>query len=236
MTIYTIYSIQRKDKPEHKYIGQTTRKCPKYRYHSHLYDLRNGIHDNLHLQHAWNKYGENLFEFVIRDQTAKSLNELNELEIQYIAAEGYYNIFAGGLNSQHTTETKLKIGKSKQTRQKLSEISKQAWKDPILREKMIKGMLKRPPLSTETKLKISNALKGIKRNPFSESHKEKMKKARVGQHRGESNPNAKLNPSQVLEIRRLHGAGCNKVKLAKQFGIGVSGIKKICYRITWKHI
>jgi hypothetical protein len=31
----------------------------------HYYKLRNNVHDNNHLQSAWNKYGENNFEFIV---------------------------------------------------------------------------------------------------------------------------------------------------------------------------
>lgn len=40
-------------------VGHYRRKA------QHFYRLRRGTHDNNHLQHAWNKYGEKSFEFII---------------------------------------------------------------------------------------------------------------------------------------------------------------------------
>ena len=45
------------------YIGSTDNY--KKRISTHKYELRKNIHCNKHLQYAWNKYGENNFEFSI---------------------------------------------------------------------------------------------------------------------------------------------------------------------------
>jgi len=46
-----------------KYFGSTI--CFVKRKESHWWHLRNGKHGNRHLQRAWNKYGENSFDFEI---------------------------------------------------------------------------------------------------------------------------------------------------------------------------
>lgn len=46
------------------YIGQTKQGFQR-RYWLHRWKLRNGTHDNQHLQNAWNKYGEMNFEFAV---------------------------------------------------------------------------------------------------------------------------------------------------------------------------
>lgn len=46
------------------YIG-STKQCFRVRLNNHLQALRKNNHKNCHLQHAWNKYGENSFEFTI---------------------------------------------------------------------------------------------------------------------------------------------------------------------------
>lgn len=45
------------------YIGSAVNI--KKRWHLHLHRLRNNIHHNSHLQNAWNKYGEENFEFEV---------------------------------------------------------------------------------------------------------------------------------------------------------------------------
>lgn len=60
-----IYKIQCKINNKF-YIGSTTNKYK--RYYQHLYKLRKNIHENIHLQNSFNKYGENNFSyFILKD-------------------------------------------------------------------------------------------------------------------------------------------------------------------------
>lgn len=63
-----------------KYIGQS--KNYKKRISDHLSELRNGKHFNDHLQHSWDKYGEENFSIYIICYCNE--NELDEKEIYYI--------------------------------------------------------------------------------------------------------------------------------------------------------
>lgn len=45
------------------YIGSSINIVGRWK--KHIYDLNNGIHHNIHLQRAWNKYGEDNFGFKI---------------------------------------------------------------------------------------------------------------------------------------------------------------------------
>jgi len=99
-----------------KYIGQTTRNIQKriYEYKS-AFNLNN--HNNPYLYNSFNKYGWDNFEFSIID-TAQSIDELNDKEINYISQYNTtnkklgYNIESGGRNSIPTTETLEKMSKS----------------------------------------------------------------------------------------------------------------------------
>lgn len=62
------------------YVGSTNNF--KRRWIAHKYKLNSGKHDNIKLQHAWNKYGENFFEFVI--QITYSESDLLILEQKYL--------------------------------------------------------------------------------------------------------------------------------------------------------
>lgn len=62
------------------YIGSTVVSFEKRMMH-HLYHLKNGKHKNSHFQSAWNKYGENNFEFDILEICEKS---------QCLVREQYY--------------------------------------------------------------------------------------------------------------------------------------------------
>lgn len=54
--------------------------------------------------------------------------------------------------------------------------------------------------------------------------------------KGSKNAAAKLNESQVIEIRRLHESGTTRRKLAISFGVSTVMIRYIVIRRCWKHI
>lgn len=97
------------------YIGKSidilNRRWP---YHKNL--LNNGTHINQHLQNAWNKYGEENFDFSIILECDKE--ELDKYEIYYIAVyksylpEYGYNKTYGGDGSIPTEETRAKMSAS----------------------------------------------------------------------------------------------------------------------------
>lgn len=92
-----IYGIKNKIN-NHIYIGKTEMNFGDRR-DSHYSLLRNNKHWNPYLQNAWNKYGENNFDFVII-YILKEYEDVNELERNYI--QHYrelnlsYNIADGG--------------------------------------------------------------------------------------------------------------------------------------------
>lgn len=63
-----------------KYIGQSVNIYKRWRQHKNA--LRNQKHDNDHLQHSWNTYGECNFSFYIICKC--DVDNLNDLEIHYI--------------------------------------------------------------------------------------------------------------------------------------------------------
>lgn len=90
-----IYGI--KNKVNNKiYIGQTYDF--QYRWGRHKAVLRTNTHSNRKLQFAWNKYGENNFEFVIIEEC--DLDIINEREIYWIefydSLNSGYNLCEGG--------------------------------------------------------------------------------------------------------------------------------------------
>lgn len=91
------------------YIGQTVNFLA--RKEKHLSCLRRQVHDNPYLQKAFNKYGEEAFEFSILHEEECDQERLNQLEEEYIAK---YNTYENGYNcnrggQQHNGfESKLK--------------------------------------------------------------------------------------------------------------------------------
>ncbi len=96
-----------------KYIGQTYDL--KFRWLHHRSDLRGNRHHNRHLQGAWNKYGEDNFEFSELEQCPLEL--LDEREIYWIKyydsqnQEHGYNLADGGLGCRGYKHTDEEIAK-----------------------------------------------------------------------------------------------------------------------------
>lgn len=98
------------------YIGSAAVSLNKRRTH-HLCTLRKGTHCNSHLQSAWNKYGEDAFEFTVVETCDKSRCIAREQYwIDYYDATNPalgYNIcpVAGGPTGRPCSEeTRAKIG------------------------------------------------------------------------------------------------------------------------------
>lgn len=94
------------------YIGQSTDL--KHREYSHLSCLRRNKHNNKHLQYAWNKYGEENFEFIIIEYC--NVDIIDERECHWIEYFNFtdttlgYNIESGGsLNKEVSEYTKEKL-------------------------------------------------------------------------------------------------------------------------------
>lgn len=80
------------------YIGQTINI--KQRKRKHFNSLKNNKHDNPKLQASWNKYGEENFEFEYWEFELKTVEQLNQLECEYIdkfngLSDGF-NLVPGG--------------------------------------------------------------------------------------------------------------------------------------------
>lgn len=92
-----IYKIENKVNGK-IYVGQSI--DIDTRWYNHRNELNGNRHCNEHLQNAWNKYGENSFEFIIIEEC--TLDNIDEREIYWIdyynsMDPGYgYNMTAGG--------------------------------------------------------------------------------------------------------------------------------------------
>lgn len=173
-----------------KYIGQSINI--EQRWYRHKYELNNNIHQNSHLQNAWNKYGCEFFKFFVLQEC--EISELDDLEIYYISLfcsineDNGYNHESGGCLNKYVSEG---------TKKKMSEAKKGTHLTEGTKEKISKSLIGHPPpifspeglkrlsefntgkkLSLETKEKISNSLKGVTRseetkNKKSENHANK---------------------------------------------------------------
>ena len=138
------------------YIGQTTMRFIK-RYWHHRWMLRNNIHDNKHLQRAWNTYGEDNFEFIVLYVRADN-EDLDDKEIQLIKS---YNSIDCGYNIQAGGSVVLCNYIPESSRKRVGELNR----------KRLTGS----KLSDETKKKMSSSRVGSK-NGFSKLTEEDVVK------------------------------------------------------------
>jgi len=135
----------------HMYIGSAINF--NSRWNEHRRKLRKGAHHNAYLQNAWNKDGEESFEF--------SEIEFVDVENLIVREQYYFDLLRPEYNMSPTAGSSLGIKHSDETKKKI-------------REALIG--IKR---SVETKQKISNARIGMK---FSEATKQKMRKPKSEEH------------------------------------------------------
>lgn len=179
------------------YIGKTGMNFGD-RWDSHRSLLNNQKHDNQYLQNAWNKYGEENFEFIVIEDCCEEL--LNEREIYYIKKYKdiglSYNILDGGdggnnLGCHLSDETKRKIGEKNRvnmlgrkvpesTKAKMSQSHKEYYANLSVEEK---EMLAK---------KSSECAKGYKWN-------DESKKKMIGNKNGASH-----SIEEIKYIRKLY--------------------------------
>lgn len=105
-----------------KYIGSTA-KSFKSRLTQHLSKLRLDKHHCMHLQYAWNKYGENNFIFSI-EEVIDNVDILLNKEAEYIAK---YNSYYSGYNANPNPNTSPMYNMN--SREKSSLTHKQQWEN-----------------------------------------------------------------------------------------------------------
>jgi len=103
-----------------KYVGSSI--DVRKRYRQHYNDLSKNKHVNTHLQNAWNKYGENAFEFSILETCDNVRSTLLYIEQKYIDSDGDYNICK--LASHHCGESYTGHKISEKHRKIISESNK----------------------------------------------------------------------------------------------------------------
>lgn len=154
-----IYEIVNKSN-DWRYIGCS--KNYENRWNEHRNSLKTNKHHNVHLQRAWNKYGESEFEFNVllnvESEKTMFLEEARMIEQE----DMLYNIAEGGLGGDRFTNHPNK----EEYRKKLSEASNKRYQRKGEREKsnVFRDLT---PEEREVMLqKWSNASKGSKNGRF----------------------------------------------------------------------
>lgn len=231
------------------YVGQTRQSFQK-RYWNHQWKLRNGRHDNNHLQKSWNKCGDENFEFFVIE-IVEDINLMNALEIQYISKYRdnnlSYNVLDGGSglsgyiiperirkiigekNRQRMRGTKL----SEKTKQKMSESKKGKHTvsvSDVLNEELacqIKKLLISGCTASEVSKKMNIDYKLIN-NIISNNTWSTVKVDGWDEFRNNRATYKRLKPKDHWDIYKLHiENGLSKYELADMYCKTVKMIERI---------
>ena len=174
-----------------KYIGSSNNIIKRFQYHKCV--LRQNKHHTHYLQNAWNKYGEENFEFYILLECDQDMLLAWEKEafrlFKCCEREFGYNLGLNPTTTEHSEETKTKIGignkgkkVSLETRKKLSlaQVGKTKSPESVSKTRIAntgkkrsleyckKMSLIKQNMSDKTRKKLSLALKG---KPWSEARR-----------------------------------------------------------------
>lgn len=155
------------------YVGQS--KDIEKRNHIELRNLKNGFfhygNENIHIVSAWQKYGEDAFEWVVLEEC--TIEQLDEREIFWIAQKDSYK---NGYNRTLGGGGSRGVVVSEETRKKMSIIAKN--RDASIIEKMRKTL-------TGKYVGEKSARYGTK---HTDKTKQKISKSRTGKCLGVENP------------------------------------------------
>jgi len=183
----------------------------RVRCNAHFALLRRGVHDNIYLQNAWNKYGESSFEFVIIEYVMPFMC-LDREQYWLDKLKPFGKIGYNGNRIADKPPSAKGRTASTSTRQKISESAKN-----------------KPPVSDETRQKLSNAHKG---KPLTKEHRQKMSEARKGRiHNAEARQKMSEAGSRYYIITNPDGIEFDVVGL-KQFCIANSLYQSCMTRVA----
>ena len=245
-----IYAI--KNKTNNKmYVGMTNNYKKRIEYH--LYELRHNKHHSQKLQRAFNKYGEENFEFCV----LLKVNKMEGLELKEKEFIKKYDTYKNGYNCSEGGEKLPNYKQPETTRQALLKRNKgnkyglgmkmpQSAKDKISKKNSGKGNGMYGKKHTKEELqKMSAKIKEDWKKDYNKRYKkivnanksEKRKKEVSKQMSGENNFKSKLKEQDVIEIRKRYDNGEKPRFILKDYPqLTKSGLMKVCLRITWKNI
>ena len=141
--VYAIHNTQTND----VYVGSAVDMVR--RWGRHKSELKHGNHINLHLQRAYDKYGQDKFEYLVLEVVAE--------DVQCVPTEQrWIDTLKPAYNLQPTAGSNLGYHASETTKRRQGESIKQAWQDPIKRERLLDGVRARAASSVGKPLQESH--------------------------------------------------------------------------------
>lgn len=170
----TIYKIVHKDTGR-CYVGRSDNI--KERLQRHKNSLRRNKHHSPHLQHAWNKYGEEAFEFVIIKET--------DIEDDWLAEQT-------AIDSEQSTFNAYRSAKATRKGTKQPEVFREEQRQRMKGNTLSVGRVH----SEEEKLKRANSIRGMKRT---EEQRQRMSEAMTGVERKLRGAHSEETRSKIRE-------------------------------------
>lgn len=223
-----VYAIINKSNGKY-YIGSS--KDISKRFSCHKASLRGGYHDNPKLQNAWNKYGEEYFDFIIL-QLVDEDNLLQEEQKYINDLDATHN----GYNICREAGKPPGIQWDEHYRQHFSNLMKgRIFTDEHKRNLSVslKGRNLGKKLPTETRYKMHSAQLGYKNHFYGKTHSDETKKLIGEKSRYRCN---KLSKEDVIDIKHMLHGGATNTEIAKKYNVNQSSISNIKTGKSWVHI
>jgi group I intron endonuclease len=192
------------------YIGSATHIEKRWR--DHKWYLNHNIHHNSHLQSSWNKYGAEVFEFIILLECR--IDDLLTNELKFILAHNSFDNNCG-YNVNDPEHKFLNRKHSEKTKQKLS-LQKLGDKNPMFGKCGDKHHNFNKKFSLEERHNMSLGYIGIP------THRQ---------------TNVKLKAGDIIEIRKMyHEDKLSQPKIATIFNVTQAAISNIILKKSWSHV
>lgn len=223
------------------YVGSAVSLGRRWRHHRS--SLRRNLNRSIYLQAAWNKYGEEAFDFNVIEYVdeAARLIEREQYWIDFLrsAVRGFgYNISptAGStLGIKLTDDARRKISlagmgrrPTEETRQRLSAAQKGRQISLDQRKKIAASLTGRTiPADVRQRMGANNPLTGQRRS------EEELNRRRITRA---ANGHTKLNAEAIRSIRSMCAQPNQMSAASRLFGVSVQTVSRIVHRIAWTHV
>jgi group I intron endonuclease len=222
------------------YVGSSENVGQRWKMHRIL--LCQQKHHSRHLQGAWNKYGEDNFEFKILEEcSVEKLISFEQIWMDSLFSSDNrfgYNVnpmAASCLGMKHSEESKEKH------RGENAPCHKLTWSQVReIREKYLSGKYRYEDLSKEYEVSQSSigdiiSNKCWKDGTLSEEYYSRIFNVASSSRSGVKNPRAKLTWGNVREVREKYLTGKYTYgDLSEEYGINSNNIRNIIFNRAWK--
>ena len=207
------------------YIGSTDTNF-NHRFNEHKCRLRNNYHGNNHLQNAWNKYGEDNFEFYPLARAKDNISSLEQKFVNFLFDnydyQDFYNI------AKDVDKPMLGRSQSEEAKRKLSESKKGKERSEKVKQKISEKL-------TKEHFDIECESCG---NIFEVKPSRKDSAKYCSQScKGRGISKSKLNEDEVIKIKKLlKEDNLSYKKISEKFSITSAMVRHIDIGRAWNHI